>query len=485
MARSRSPAVIVAAILLVWGCNVDDSAPLQRDASTPDLASPPVPGQDLGVADLGAATSCQHLVFPSLSASDVQCGGGRCRVPSGRYSGALRFSASNVYELAGQVFIGDGTEACSGALTIEAGTRIESRRNPLWSSLIILPNSEIRAEGTADAPIVFTSAEASPWPGDWGGVVLSGRASVNCGGLGTTCLGENDSGSYGGTVDADDSGVLRYVRIEYAGLHTRGPRRFNGLGLQGVGSGTLIDHVHVHRVADDGIGILGGTVNAKHLIITGAEDDSFDWAFGWRGRAQFVIARQHASPSGADNGLEGGSNEQDNEALPRSHPLLSNLTLIGAPRSVDSDLGIQLRTGTGGEIWSAVVYGFEAGLDLRSDGTFTNAPTSTGLTVRNSVLCNVQNFRDDPQEAFAATDFFIDAQGSFPRNVGNEAMSFPDCDLGLEAALDESAPNFTPPVESPLRSGGQSPSDPFFDPAPYRGAVEPGSGAWWTWTRFD
>ncbi|MEO1233776.1 MAG: hypothetical protein AAFZ18_33245, partial [Myxococcota bacterium] len=245
-----------------------------------------------------------------------------------------------------------------------------------------------------------------------------------------------------------------------------------------------LEYIHVHRTADDGVELLGGTVDIRHLIITGAADDSIDWTFGWRGRMQYALVQQYAGDS--DNGIEGDNNGLENEASPRSYPVISHVTLVGSPNSPSSDTGLLLRAGTGAEIRNGVVYGFNgAGLDIDDEETFFYALAFGGLTVSDSVLCNPRNFQNDRDEPFSDEVFFTGAQGALPRNADNEAREFPDCGLGLEDALVEGDPSFTPPADSPLRMGGRPLRDPFFDRVSFRGAVEPGTGQWWTWTRFD
>ncbi|MEO1233007.1 MAG: hypothetical protein AAFZ18_29355, partial [Myxococcota bacterium] len=358
--------------------------------------------------------------------------------------------------------------------------------------LAVLPGATIDANGTAMNPIVFTSKEAAPDRQDWGGVIISGNATVNCGGMGTTCVGEGDTGSYGGMADDDNSGTMRYVRIEFGGKKINATDELNGLALQGVGSGTTLDYIHVHKSGDDGFEFFGGTVDAKHIIATGIGDDSFDWTFGWRGRVQYAIAQQHADAG--DQGIEADNNEDDDPAQPRSNPIWSNMTLIGSPDSTSSDIGILLREGTGGQIWNTVVFAFnEFGLDIDDAETFNNANATAGnLAIANSVMCNATNFKDDMDDVFAASAFFTDST-AFPGNVGNMAIdTFPTCNLGIGTdATNETAPNFTPDMSSMLGSGGQVPTsaDNFFDTVTFRGAVEPGmqgaaGGAWWTWTSF-
>ena len=174
-------------------------------------------------------------------------------------------------------------------LTIEAGTKIVSNKDSA-GVLVIYKDAQIIADGTSSAPIVFTSNESSPAPGDLGGVIIAGQAkgnnnhSVMEGGI------DPAYASFGGTNDAHSSGTLRYVRIEYAGKAVNPGDEVNGLSLYAVGSGTTIDYVEVVRGLDDAFEFFGGTVNCKHLIAYNSADDDFDMDDGYRGMIQFAIS---------------------------------------------------------------------------------------------------------------------------------------------------------------------------------------------------
>ena len=458
------------------------------DTGMPDMGVMP----DMGPADTGAVACTTAGV---LTANDIDCSGATCNVPAGNYAGAVAFNQAKTYVLAGRVFMGDGTAgACAAQLTISAGTLVVSARADS-GYLAILPNSTIDAQGTAASPIVFTSAEAVPARGDYGGIIISGNATVNCGGAGVTCNGEGDTGAYGGTDDAESSGTMRYVVIAYGGNRVNATDELNGLALQGVGSGTTIEHIHIHKSGDDGIEFFGGTVNAKWLIITGIGDDSIDWTFGWRGNLQYAVVQQH--PDASDNGIEADNDGRDTgnpDGTPRSNPILSNLTMIGSPGSDSSDIGMLLRAGTGGQIWSSVVAEFnDAGLDVDDMATFTNATAAAGnLAVAYNTLCNATNFKEDGDGTFTIADFYADAGGMFG-SVNNRTSPQPCVNLGFNRAalLNITAPNFVPTATAGMAGGalegGQAPSNAFFEPTTYRGAVEPGimpANAWYAWADF-
>jgi len=251
------------------------------------------------------------------------------------------------FYLQNAVFIGDN-EGLEVTLTIPAGTKIfgePSSTNP--GVLIITRGAKIKAEGTKSEPIVMTSArkEGSRAPGDWGGVVINGYAPIQ----GNEAEGEGNSGKYGGDDADDDSGVMKYVRIEFAGTLFSSDNELNGLALQGVGSGTTIDYIQIHQNADDGIEFFGGSVSATHLVLTGNGDDSIDFDDGWTGGVQYALVQQYP---GNDNGIEGDGDPKDNIAP--SSPVLANLTIVGAGYG-DSDSGVRFRRSSTPTLVNSVV----------------------------------------------------------------------------------------------------------------------------------
>jgi hypothetical protein len=184
--------------------------------------------------------------------------------------------------------------------------------------LIVERGGRLNAIGTREQPIVMTSDQpvGSRGRGDWGGLIINGRAPVNlAGGLGT---GEGDTGVYGGTDENDNSGTLRYVRVEFSGIEFSPDNELNGIAFQGVGRGTTVDYAQAHMSRDDAMEWFGGTVDVKHLVLSNAADDGFDWTFGYRGRAQFVVLTQRGDD--ADNGSKRtAANSTTMRCLGRTH----------------------------------------------------------------------------------------------------------------------------------------------------------------------
>ena len=282
----------------------------------------------------------------------IQGGGGATSgsiVLEGEITSDLTLTSDEIYELVGGVSVVEGV-----TLTIEAGTTIIAGDvGGVFSFLAIEQGATIIAEGTASQPIVFTSNKSTPNPGDWGGLLLAGRAPIN---RGTTATTEVANLTYGGTDPADNSGVLRYVRLEYTGGKINDDAEYNGLSLYGVGNGTTIEFVQAFNGNDDGIEFFGGTVNLKYAIVTGAGDDSFDWTDGWVGNGQFWIAQQNSLAG--DKGIEGDNFSDNPGVTPFSNPTLSNLTLIGAEDGDGENKGIEFRAGTMVTMYNTIIKAY-------------------------------------------------------------------------------------------------------------------------------
>ncbi len=378
--------------------------------------------EDEGLAPEGDATDATAEDQVDVEEGEISCADEGICYLTGTYTEDLTLTADVDWVLRGGVFIGDDVN--STVLTIEAGTTIygESATDGM---LVIRRNAQIVANGTAEAPIVMTSskAEGSRARGDWGGLIINGNAPINACADGEIELceayGEGGTGWYGGNDAADSSGVLNYVVVAYAGTLVSPDNELNGIAFQGVGSGTEVDFIQVHMNADDGIEFFGGNVNVKHVVVTGAGDDSVDWTDGWQGNAQFVVVQQF--DDNGDNGIEADNNGEANDADPMSEPTLANLTIIGSPDSESSDLGILLREGTGAHIVNSMVLGFnDACLDIDHEVTWGNMDNG-GLTLEGLALDCETNFKDDAEDGEPAADleaFFAEGTGNATSNAG-------------------------------------------------------------------
>ncbi len=265
----------------------------------------------------------------------------------------VTLDATKIYKITGAVIVRDG-----GKLVIPAGTKLEASGGTS-AFVVVEQGGQLFANGTATAPVVFTSPAATP--GSWGGVVICGRAPIN---KGTTATSEVGNATYGGTVANDNSGSMTYVRIEYAGAIFTGEKEFNGLSLFGVGNATKIDNISLVNGSDDGIEFFGGTVNVSNIVSIYNEDDAFDWTEGWNGTATNIYTKRRANGVG-NRGIEADNNSNNRDASPRSNPTIKNATFIGST-SGESD-GMKLREGTYASIDNVVLSNWTTGINVEHD----------------------------------------------------------------------------------------------------------------------
>jgi hypothetical protein len=289
---------------------------------------------------------------------------------SGNITSTTTLTSDKEWVLKGYVYVTDGAK-----LIIQPGTTIKSDISEK-GALCIERGAQIVAEGTAAKPIIFTSGRpvGERTPGDWGGIVILGRAKTNRtseptieGGIGR---------AFGGTNDLDNSGILKYVRIEYAGIAAMPNSEINALTLGGVGSGTLIENVQTIYANDDAFEFFGGTVNAKNLYAYGTADDDFDFDFGYRGKVSNSVSKR--DPQFVDNGDAGNGVECDNDgtgstAEPFTHPILDNMILVG-PNDVASlpnhNLAMRWRRATQFEVYNSTIIGYmKGGFSMESNET--------------------------------------------------------------------------------------------------------------------
>ncbi|WP_421803531.1 multidrug transporter [Flagellimonas sp.] len=278
---------------------------------------------------------------------------------NGLYTQDLTLDPDIAYTVTGPVLMANGT-----TLTIPAGMTIEVEPIGVNAYIAIQQGAQINANGTAANPIVFTSNSSDPGPGDWGGLVILGRAPINSTPDGSTDIATSEVGAlaYGGNTPADNSGVIRYVRIEYAGGAIDGNAELNGLSLYAVGNGTLIDYVQVYEGSDDGFEFFGGTVEASHLVVVNAEDDSIDWTEGFTGVLTDVYVQHGGTINDKAFECDGFNTDFSNEAGYFSNPTVTNVTVVGGPNNAGE--AVRLRAGTQGTFTNVLVIDFEEAFDL-------------------------------------------------------------------------------------------------------------------------
>ncbi|HMZ89502.1 MAG TPA: PKD domain-containing protein [Chitinophagales bacterium] len=407
---------------------------------------------------------------------------------TGEISGITRNLVNDtVYILNGFVYVEDGA-----TLNIEAGTIIRGDKDTK-GSLIVTKGSKIYANGTADQPIVFTSnqPEGTRNYGDWGGLIILGNAPINVPGGTAVIEGGVDTpegdGVYGGLDPLDNSGIIKYVRIEYPGIAFVPGNEINGLTCGGVGAGTVIDHVMVSRSGDDAFEFFGGTVTAKYLIAHNALDDDLDTDFGFQGKIQFAVVKR--DPNFADvsgsNGFESDNDATGSTNAPQTNPTFSNITVVGPIQNagdvinVNYKRGAHLRRNTSTDIFNSVIIGYPSGIMI--DGALCEASaTDNNLKVQNTIIAGHNN---DFEVAAGST---FDANAWFTTAAYNNTIYDLSSDVMLTDAYNATSPNFLPMAGSPLLSGSSfaAPELAGFTNTTYRGAF--GDLDWTScWANWD
>jgi hypothetical protein len=357
------------------------------------------------------------------------------------------FDDTKKYLLKGFVYVEEG-----GVLNVDAGTVITGDKASK-GTLIVKRGGKINAIGTAADPIVFTSAEdiGSRNPGDWGGIIICGKAPINLAGGEGQIEGGPDA-LYGGTDAADNSGTLKYVRIEYAGIPFQPNQEINGLTLGGVGSATTIDYIQVSYCGDDSYEMFGGTVNLKHIISYKTTDDDLDTDNGFIGKIQFgvVLRDGNIADVSGSNGFESDNDANGSTLTPNTKAIFSNISIFGpksdTSTSVNSNFkrGAHLRRNTQTSIYNSLISGYPVGLLVDGSACEGNA-TGDALQVRNTIIatCNT------PLAVASGSSFNINAWFTTP-SYGN-SIQFDN--NGLATAPYASTPNFLPAGGSILLSG--------------------------------
>lgn len=328
---------------------------------------------------------------------------------SGVYTEDLTLDADTDYLITGPVLMATGT-----TLTVPAGKTIQVQPVGVNAYIAIQQGARINAAGSANAPIVFTSSASNPGAGDWGGLVMCGRAPINSTAVGSEDTATSEVGglSYGGNVEADNSGILQYVRIEYAGGAIDGNAELNGLSLYAIGNGTIIDHIQIFEGSDDGIEFFGGTVDVSQVVVVNSEDDSIDWTEGYTGTLTDVYI-QHGTNHDKAFECDGYNVDFSNEGGYFSAPNVNNVTVVAN----DPSEAVRLRAGSQGLFTNVLVIGFDEAFDL--DGDTGDNPTGQGvldglLRVTDVTFTNVTTkLKNDTGFTFGEADFiFGDGNGT-------------------------------------------------------------------------
>ena len=415
-----------------------------------------------------------------------------------------------VYTLQGFVQVANGA-----TLTIQAGTRIEGDYATVGSSLFITRGARISAIGTAAEPIVFTSARpvGQRQAGDWGGLILIGNGIINRAAPvileGTGTGASNPSQEYsGGNNNADNSGTLRYVRVEFAGYATATDAELNSFTFAALGSGTTLEYLESLYGLDDAFEFFGGAVDGKYFVSYESGDDHFDMAEGYQGRLQFLLAYQSAKvivrpgagnassdPQGIENdGCNGTSCTTGQNSTPYTTPVIANFTMVGTGTGTDIDAtnggyGAILRRGTGGYYVNGIIARWPKGAIGMRDSTTTKVRITDGVfDVRNVLVVESPSIFTTASGGFVLTD-------SVTRSIVRDG-SATTASLFSTFTMPATAPasfDWTPPAGSLAASGGLTTFTGNMATAAgtavlgtaYRGAAAPGGTKWWAgWTSY-
>ncbi|MBS2013869.1 MAG: hypothetical protein JST00_13350 [Deltaproteobacteria bacterium] len=410
------------------------------------------------------------------------------------------------YVLVGRVSVlGPAVLTIAPNTTIYGDPRVDATTNSV-GRLLITNGAKINAVGTADKPIIFTSARklggvyaadgGTPGSGDWGGVYLLGEAPVN------TATGTSDKpslaphGAFGGGKPNSDSGRIEYVRIEYGGALLPDGQDGTSIELDGVGDATVIDHLMVRFSGNDCVGIFGGRVNLKHILCQYHTDDGIAWENGWTGKVQFLIVQARPGVDDNASGLQGRSGAPP--ASPVSEPFIYNATFCGQNKVPGTALqfGLRAENFTKFHVFNSIFMGYQAAVDLRGtsyqadtqpDGGVIGAELKSsiafGNTVANVAFDEVENTGGTSNPRFDDDNGFDEVAwwntAGFNNSEGTPAI--PKC-------FDPISPRFGAPAPINAATAAQPPNDGFYDPsAKYVGALRDqgdtwASGKWVLWS---
>ncbi|MFZ5927002.1 MAG: hypothetical protein ACOYX1_06100 [Acidobacteriota bacterium] len=405
---------------------------------------------------------------------------------TGNIESDRRLTNDKLYRLNGAVFVRNGA-----TLTIDPGTVIIGQPGSEPPSvLVVTRNGKIRAEGTRSRPIIMTSARpfGERQRGDWGGLILLGKAPINVDGgeFAIEGLPASDDSKYGGNDPEHDCGTLRYVRVEYAGSIFAPNNEANAFTWGGCGAKTVAEYLQASYGLDDSFEWFGGTMNARYLIGGLGADDFLDFQLGFTGKIQFGFFYQDADNPG-NRGIEGDNSEYNQGALPLSKPVIFNTTFVGSGvQGFDESNapGIYLRRGAGASVNNTVVTRFySAGLHI--DGSSTEAQIDNGNLTMNGILLWKNNIG-------TGGDATIDGQvrsgatASFAKGERGQGRQFLAADPMLRRPFEVNDPDFRPLPNSVVFRANwvQPPDDGFFNQsARFIGAA--GETKWWEeWTNF-
>jgi hypothetical protein len=439
-------------------------------------------------SDTTIKATCSVLITPST---------GQVITVSGDIIKDTKWYSNAKYMLSGFVYVKN-----NAVLTIEPGTIIKGISNTK-AALMIERGSKIMAAGTVDKPIVFTSdkPKGQRASGDWGGLVILGKAKTNKHDSGTGVgIAEGGIGSlYGGDDDNDNSGVLQYVRIEFPGipLLATANSEINGLTLYAVGRGTTIDHIQVSYSGDDSYEWFGGSVNCKYLVCIRGLDDEYDTDNGFSGKVQFLFGLRdpNVSDQSGSNGYESDNDAEGDQLTPITKPTFSNVTFYG-PLTVSATLpanhlfkrAMHIRRSSQLSTYNSVFVGWPKGLLL--DGALGNTPTAAennDLQIENCIMAGMQTNYEVATGTVATPYTLAQVEAYYTAAARGNSINAQAEIIGANL-ISLTNPSLLPPAGSPALTGAKFTNsrltDAFFTPVTYKGAF--GTTNWTSgWCNFD
>lgn len=391
------------------------------------------------------------------------------RILQGSYERDITLDGG-AYTLKGYVYFTSGT-----TLKIPEGTIIKSDVSQK-GALIIERGAKIDANGSASKPIVFTSGKPAGQRqrGDWGGIILLGKAPTNRPLSPAPLIEGGVDRRYGGEDAGDNSGTMRYVRIEFAGIAAEPGSEINGLTLGGVGSGTKLEYIQVSYGNDDAYELFGGTVNLKNIVAYATSDDDLDFDFGYTGKIQFAVVqrRPEIADSDAGNGVEADNDGTGTTAAPFTKPTLSNITWIGPNGDANTNSQLNFanrwRRAVRFSVHNSVMVGFpKGGFSMESAATAEAYKNGESIFKNNLVHALAAAYKVDAAAGGVITADEVKAKAESEGNITYTNAN----DMMLEAPFNWDAPNYLPKAGSPALTGASFTGlDAFFTQVTYRGA---------------
>ena len=404
------------------------------------------------------------------------------RILQGSYERDITLDGGT-YTMKGYVYFTSGT-----TLKIPEGTTLKSDVSQK-GALIIERGAKIEATGSASKPIVFTSGKPAGQRqrGDWGGIIILGKAPTNRPLSPAPLVEGGVDRRYGGEDAADNSGTMRYVRIEFAGIAAEPGSEINGLTLGGVGSGTKLEYIQVSYGNDDAYEFFGGTANLKNLVAYASSDDDLDFDFGYTGKIQFAVVqrRPEIADTDAGNGVEADNDGTGTAAAPFTKPTLSNITWIGpngdAATQANLNFANRWRRAVRFSVHNSIMVGFpKGGFSMESAATAEAYKNGESLFKNNLVHALASPYKVDAAAEAVITAAQVKTKAESEGNITYTAAN----DIMLEAPFNWDAPNYLPKTGSPALTGAVFTGlDAFFTNVAYRGAF--GTTNWLTgWASF-